>query len=195
MIIGFAGKMQVGKDTAADALVDRGWKKLAFADHLKRNVMTLFDMTHDQMYTWEGKQTEDPRYDMSPRQILQWFGTDVIRENFPDLWVQHMDKAIQPHTHVTICDIRFDNEAQFVLDNGGLVFEIQRPSLEPQGWFRKLWHYVMKPVGHRSEKPISRHLVDFIIINDGSIKQLHQTVLNMKDKANWPRGSKIKSKQ
>ena len=56
MILGIGGKLESGKDTLADYLVDNyGYKKMAFADNLKQICMKVFGLTHDQCYTTEGK--------------------------------------------------------------------------------------------------------------------------------------------
>ena len=47
MLIGFTGKAGSGKDTAAKALIDIGWKRFAFADELKNTVNSLFRWNSD----------------------------------------------------------------------------------------------------------------------------------------------------
>lgn len=56
MIFGIAGKLESGKDTVADYLVNNyGYKKMAFADNLKHLAIEVFGVTHEQCYTTEGK--------------------------------------------------------------------------------------------------------------------------------------------
>ena len=81
MIIGFLGKSGSGKDTCCDYLVrNYGYTKMTFAKPLKDAVGILFDLSHDQLYS--KKEVIDKRWNKSPRELLQYFGTDVIRNNF-----------------------------------------------------------------------------------------------------------------
>jgi hypothetical protein len=187
MIVGIAGKMQVGKDTAAEALISSGYTRIAFADFLKEFVMKLFDMSWNQMYTFEGKQTKDFRYNLTPRELLQWFGTDVVRANFPDLWVQHMKSAVFEKGDVVIPDVRFANEAKFILDRGGMVIEILRPSLYPSGFFRGLLRSIKKDFAHISERPINKKLITHTLINDGTVNQLKRSLLKIVESAELSR--------
>lgn len=175
MIIGIAGKMKSGKDTAAEALVNIGFTKIAFADHLKSVCMHLFDMTHDQVYTLEGKETIDLRYGRTPREILQFMGTEVVRDNFPNLWVQHMWRACEGIENIVIPDVRFDNEAAFVALNEGVMIEIERPRLQKKGPLA----WIKEKIGHRSERGVNRQLLDYIVINDSSISDLHEQILDI----------------
>lgn len=61
-----------------------------------------------------------------------------------------------------ITDLRYPNEAQRVLDLGGVVWEVLRPGLESDG--------------HASEIPLDRSLVTWQIHNDGSLGDLEGRV-------------------
>ena len=79
MIIGIIGKKRVGKDTVADYLVtEYGFEKMALADPMKKAVKEIFLMTDEQL--WGSKKDEvDERYGVSPRRILQVFGTELFQ--------------------------------------------------------------------------------------------------------------------
>lgn len=56
MIIAFSGLIKSGKDTASDFLVNEfGYKKIAFADNLKKLCMGVFGLTKYQVHTQSGK--------------------------------------------------------------------------------------------------------------------------------------------
>ena len=80
MLIGLVGKKGSGKDTTADFLVEKfDFKKKAFADPLKSVVQKLFLLEKDDLYDPIKKETIDPRWGMSPRQMMQMVGTDMVR--------------------------------------------------------------------------------------------------------------------
>jgi hypothetical protein len=66
---------------------------------------------------------------------------------------------------IAIDDCRFDNESELVKELGGIVIEIIRPGCVPDG--------------HASEQGISPHLIDKRIMNDGTLEQLKENVLNL----------------
>lgn len=63
----------------------------------------------------------------SGRRILQTVGTEVFRENVLDnFWLCALHKAILDNHHdkvVIIDDVRFENEVNFIVKNGGKVYE------------------------------------------------------------------------
>ena len=124
-LIGFSGPMCSGKTTAANVLVK---DVKAFATPLKDCIERLFRFERDQLYTFEGKNAIDHRYGVSPRTVMQNFGTEFVRGTVPDLWLilmgQELDKT-PDHQLVVIDDLRFENELQFVRDQGGVVIHIK----------------------------------------------------------------------
>jgi len=79
MIIGLLGKNRVGKDTFAEYLIQNyGFVRYAFADPIKEIARILFNFTQEQLY---GNQKEeiDNRWDISPRQFFQKFGTEIMQ--------------------------------------------------------------------------------------------------------------------
>lgn len=167
-IIGLTGRAGAGKNTAAAALLE--YRELAYARPLKEAVGILFDFTHEQLYDAKEKEIVDERWGKSPRQILQWLGTDVLRtqldENF---FLIHMKSKIEESfTHygnaVVITDVRFDNEAKLIKELGGKIVKIVREEEKED------------KEAHSSEKGVSMEFIDEIIINDGTIKDLHGKV-------------------
>ena len=119
MIIGISGKMGCGKSTFAKHLKDilgEDWKIMSFATLLKEECSQRFSFPLDWCFSEEGKQriveVDGGFYgksgDMTVRQILQWWGTDVRRAEDPGYWVRAMQSRIKGN--VIIDDVRFPDE-------------------------------------------------------------------------------------
>lgn len=130
-IIGFCGKAGSGKSTACNFLLnkDANITELAFAKPLKDACKCIFSLTDEQVYGTL-KETPLPQWDeRTPRQILQYVGTDLFRKHFcDDIWIRAMKCAIEacPTKHIIISDVRFANECDFVKSMGGIVIMITR---------------------------------------------------------------------
>lgn len=127
-VLAICGKKQVGKNTAASALIEWGvingceLVELSFAEPIKRCVADLFEFSNEQV-NGNLKEVVDPRWEnKTPRSILQFFGTEImqykLQEILPDtgrlFWCKHLIEKIQslPPTvaGVIITDLRFQHE-------------------------------------------------------------------------------------
>lgn len=172
-IIGITGNMRHGKDTLGLYYINtHGYVKLSFADPLKEACRQIFDLSQSQLHGDE-KENIDDYWGVTPRQILQYVGTELFRDQMvklipnigKDIWIKVMDKKIKKifkggAKGVVITDIRFENEAKLIKSLGGIVIKVVRPSSEIKGL-----------PDHSSEK--LNFEADYTIINDGSIKYLH----------------------
>ena len=105
-IICISGKARHGKDTLAgilkDSLEDKGQRVLIthFGDLLKYICTTFFE--------WDGKKDEQGRA------LLQYVGTNVIRNQEPDFWIDFVITVLSffmdEWDYVLIPDCRFPNE-------------------------------------------------------------------------------------
>lgn len=105
-IIAISGHAQNGKDTCAQmfekALKDKGKRVLVahYADLLK--------YICKQFFNWDGKKDE------AGRTLLQHVGTEVVREKYPDFWVDFIRSILtlfpNEWDYVIIPDTRFPNE-------------------------------------------------------------------------------------
>lgn len=77
-----------------------------------------------------GKIKEKEKFD-SIRQLLQWLGTDVIREYDVDWHVKNLSKKINESTYTTIFvdDVRFPNEKKIIEELGGFCLYLKRESV------------------------------------------------------------------
>lgn len=135
MIIGLAGKKQVGKSTAAGCLVEAGFERASFAGPMKEIVEHLLLCvglsSHDVRYFERNKEEVMPIVGVTMRHLLQSLGTDWGRKLIhPDLWVlaaaQRIDAMLAEGCSLVFEDVRFDNEAAFIRELGGRILHIER---------------------------------------------------------------------
>lgn len=149
MIIGICGFIGSGKDTIADYLVNfHGFRRESFANSLKDAVAQVFgwDRTmlegrtkqarewREQVDSWWAKRLDMPH--LTPRWILQYWGTEVCRKSFhDDIWIAALENKLRnSQDHVVISDCRFPNEIRAIKDAGGLVIRVVRGP-EPE-WYQ-----------------------------------------------------------
>ena len=177
MIIGIVGFKQSGKDTFADWFVgSAGFQKYSFAKPLKQGVMNFFGWTDHQLNDPVLKEQVDEFWGISPRQALQWIGTDAMRVGLPgaypqfqaitanNIWVKRFERtvALEPETNWIIPDVRFQNEVDAIKEIGGTLVRIHRESAVP------------KHIEHASEDVGLLKGIDVQIHNEGSILALHR---------------------
>ena len=141
MIIGVCGLIGGGKGTVGDILVEQyDFKKLSFADKLKDAVADMFDWDRELLegITDKSREWREQRDDfwsketgrkITPRLVLQEFGTDCMRKGFFDgIWVSMVKREIMqnPNTNYVIPDVRFPNEGKMINALGGNVWRVRR---------------------------------------------------------------------
>lgn len=120
-VICISGKARHGKDTAAtyleNELKHKSYKVLVahYADLLKYICKTFFN--------WNGKKDEEGR------QILQYVGTDIIRKQMPNYWVDFIISILtlfkNEWDYVLIPDCRFPNEIERLKQSGINTFTLR----------------------------------------------------------------------
>jgi len=141
-LIGLVGNKGVGKDTVADYLVKKhGFTKTHFAGPLKKGVQQWFGFTDEQLYT-DLKEEIDENWGVSPREVFQVVGTDIVRDKLSDLLKLNMGNNFWLNTfdiwylnghetdNVVVADVRFQNEVDYILQNGGYVIRVFRTGRE-----------------------------------------------------------------
>lgn len=167
MLIGIRGEKGHGKDALATALIERlpgTVRRLAFADALKRTAMDLYGLSIKQCYgTLADKETTDPRWGLSPREILQRLGTEVGRSVHPETWTRKLlaDAALTSGRFLLVPDTRFPNEVDAIHGAGGVVIRVIRPGFRT-GAFE----------GHASETALNAVPADYTVVNDGDLTVL-----------------------
>ena len=115
-----------------------------------------------------GIKTEDLRqFWLSPRRILQWWGTEYRRKDDTFYWVRKLSEelAAQKPKHVIISDIREPHEAAYVKRSDGYLIGVIRPELVDDA-----------TSSHSSEKNLEHIGVDGKLFNASSIEHLRSDV-------------------
>lgn len=190
MIIGICGLIGSGKGTVADHLVDRyGFQKISFADALKDATAQMFEWPRELL---EGD-TEESRkwretpddfwsselgYTVTPRFVLQKFGTECMRVGFYDgVWVSIVKRKIlnNPAVNWVIPDTRFPNEIKMINSINGQVWRVKRG--EDPAWMQRYVQYGIEPVDiHSSEWSWAKESFNQVIDNDSDLKTLYKKV-------------------
>jgi len=126
-LIGFHGFKRSGKTTIAGELgkmlIVQHHKQVmlfGFADALKDQVCAALGVSR--LHLEENKERFRP--------LLQWWGVYRREFNGEDYWIEKLDKKITnvrmfiPGVVILVSDVRFENEYNYITDNGGKVFKI-----------------------------------------------------------------------
>ena len=187
MLIGIVGLIGSGKDTAAQRLVDKhGYRRDSFAKSLKDAVSAMFNWNREMLEgntkeSREWREKPDPFWsqqfgkDVTPRWVLQYFGTEVMRGQMYDaIWVDSCLGRYDGRPTV-ISDTRFPNEVKQIRAHGGKIIRIKKGA-DPE-WFVKYIEENIIPKGvHSSEYVWARSEFDHVIENNGSIDELHNKI-------------------
>jgi hypothetical protein len=185
-LIGITGHAGSGKDTVA-SYIQKKYKNTYiehFADPLKKACATAFGIPENWFYDRELKEQETP-WAVSPRKIAQFVGTEMFRTIVADLyedhtyshWIRLLEMRLTgvscpPEGEgdyyagdtIIISDVRFQDEADWIRQNRGIILRITRQGFEGSVGIQ----------GHASE--ISYASEDYLICNDNSKEILYATV-------------------
>jgi len=203
MIIGFVGFIGSGKDTAADYLVNfHGFRRDSFANTLKDAVAAVFgwDRTLLEGRTKEAREWREQKdewwstrlgRDITPRWILQYWGTEVCRNGFhDDIWIASLENKMRKTTdNIVISDVRFPNEIKAIHNAGGIVVRIKRG--EDPEWYNDAVNMNSGPTNmswaiskarmeqrkiHASETAWVGGKIDTVVYNDTTIDDLYSQI-------------------
>lgn len=206
MIVGICGFIGSGKDTIADYLVNfHEYRRESFANSLKDAVAQVFgwDRTllegrtaqarewREQVDPWWAARLNWP--DLTPRLMLQLWGTEVCRAGFhDDIWIASLENKLRhSEDNVVISDCRFPNEIQALRAAGGVIVCVERGvqphwtaiaakanqgDVKAQAWLKK------KGI-HASETSWVGTDFDFVVYNNSNIDSLYTQIQAVIDQA------------
>lgn len=178
-LIGVTGKARHGKDTFAAALAaaDPRWAVMSFAGPIKQMVSEVFDLplsildgpAKDMSFAQPvaideslpalraatglllgplGLEAE------TPRQLLQFVGTDYVRAAAEDFWVAKAGAAalcaLEQGRSVVFSDVRFENEVRMIRRLGGIVVRVVRDGHDMAG-AGKTWEHASESGGFAAD--------------------------------------------
>lgn len=183
-VIGFAGRLQSGKTKLAKICEEFGYVRLSVALPLKEMVATLLLETVEGVnmlktannhYEFDQEDREYIAYRTqipidiinnkltekvfkNTREIMQFIGTDLIREYNSSWHVDELRKMMSDENgKYVIDDIRFPNERALIEELGGTCWFIIRPKLD-------------NVLNHESETSLKWQEFSHILVNDKDVK-------------------------
>jgi hypothetical protein len=179
--IGITGHARAGKDTAA-AVISKHHKlmHINFADALKADLVKL-DPLIDPYYglrlsealkVHDGDLETIKKYYPEWRILCQRYGTDVWRNNTPNIWIDRLVDSVYErfaaegvlYPGFVVGDMRFPNEREELMWNA--TIRVTRPGCGPAN-------------DHEAESYIDTMPVDYEIANDGTLEEFEKKVLDV----------------
>lgn len=138
-------------------------------DFLAAVVLSLSAAAPDHRTPLSNEWLDEPR---TPRQILQWWGTEYRRAQHDRYWTRAMLSRLVEHqrageTRFIIADVRFDNEADMVRAAGGVLWQVTRPGCDGKAEGK-----------HASATDGGRFRPDAVIANVHDVRHLQGVVLS-----------------
>jgi len=140
-LIGISGKIGSGKTETSRELVRlTGFVRASFANPVKQEVSQIYGIPLEVCYhhkQWacqlrekyfiDGVEYTPPQ--TTVRDLLQWHATEIRRKQDLAYWTKQMKRRLNELQDndcpgVVIDDVRFEDEAEFVKDNGGILVRI-----------------------------------------------------------------------
>lgn len=170
-IIGLTGLAGAGKDTVRAILEhDHGYIGFGFADPIRNMLRTLLS-DNGISETWMDERTLKerpiPGLDKSYRELAQTLGTEWGRTHLgADFWLRIAEAYMHDITnqtfaplHFVVSDVRFQNEADWVRQRGGMIWRVDRPG-------------TASVREHVSEQGATAIKADAVLVNNSSIEDL-----------------------
>lgn len=191
-LLGVSGKIGSGKDTFAELLATQLYGKVerhALADNLRliTEIISGIKMTttHEsgkpfcneiKNYTQDQKNINISMFGKTVGETLQLVGTELFRDNYDtDIWVksffnEDLFNKINDGKIIIIPDVRFINEADYILKQGGYLIRLEGDPIN----IRK---NSLRDMNHISETNLDNYdKFDKIIVNNEGLDILKSIV-------------------
>ena len=198
MIVTVSGFINSGKDTVSRYLQERyQFQHVSFAGTLKDAVAAVFGWDRsmlegctaesrawrEQVDSWWANRLNIPH--LTPRWILQYWGTEVCRQGFhDDIWIASLENRLRnTDADIVISDARFPNELATVKRLNGISLRVVRGA-DPE-WYDlalkansgdRQAQYSINKLVHSSEWSWVGYDFDQIIDNNSHIENLYKQV-------------------
>ena len=159
-------------------LQDHGMKEVPWLDLSSCKDLKFLELAKalSRVYTLDkgdtlGIQSEDLKsFKLSPRRVLQWWGTEYRRKDDTFYWVRKLSQELAEHKQkrIVISDIRELHEASYVKRSEGYLLKVIRPELAEDA-----------TSSHSSEKNLEHISVDDMIFNVSTIEHLRNVIIEM----------------
>jgi hypothetical protein len=135
-IIAICGLKRSGKDTLANIISEKyTYEHVKISKKLKETCKLLFNFTDDQMEK-DIKEEIDPRWGVSPRKCMQYFGTEMMQYQIQNLlnigkkfWINSLLNEIDGNMNdkkYVISDLRFLHEYEEIKKRNGIIICVDR---------------------------------------------------------------------
>lgn len=185
MNICFSGQANSGKSVSGEYLVKifgDPWKTMGFADEVKAIFKRTFNVDSNFIEQWKRNPEIPPGFLMPVRKCLQFIG-DGFRTIRGSVWIDFVTR----NDNIIITDGRYFNEMRANKANDGFNVLLVRPGFEnndpnlSESQIRPLadWFYEkgrqgkVKPDWIKDCPYEEASLVDYFIINDGTLENLY----------------------
>lgn len=176
-IIAISGHAGSGKDTVAEFLKEQLYEN-GNTSVLITHYADLLKYVCKNFFGWDGKKDE------AGRTLLQHIGTDVVRAQDPDFWIDFIIKILKffdgQWDFVIIPDVRFPNELTKLVEQRWDVTSLR--VVRSDRTSHHISHHTSslteKQRKHSSETSMDNVPPDFCIENDGSLNELKEKINN-----------------
>lgn len=122
---------------------------------------------HEHLLYRDSYKSEASHTRISPRRAYQLFGTEVGRGVRDTIWLDQAQVLVDNGENLIITDIRFENEAEWLRRQDGVLLHISRPSIEGVA-------------SHESEDGVKFMKGDLGISNEGNLEALQSKAETIK---------------
>ena len=175
-----SGRCGHGKSTVAQYLVRRhGFVEMTLAGPLKEACQVIFGFSHEQVQDPVAKETLDPFWHVTPREVLQKVGTDLFRDRLAEIlpsaasiWLRSLVRRLAhlpSDARVVVSDVRFPDEFRALHALGALSVRVSRPGYQSKA----------TSVSHASEgalDDLALYTPDVLLMNSSHIEDLERSV-------------------
>lgn len=177
MLIGLNGKIGSGKDTIADIIIRQYpyVEKKSFAYKLKLISSILIGCDLKDLMMQEGKNLYSEIFRMTYGEVLQNVGTRALRNNFhKEVWIKSLFvDFINEESNWIVTDVRFENEAEFIIKMGGMLVKIV-------GDPANIRKNSKRDLNHPSETSLDNWKNwNYVVYNNGTLEDLEREAMKV----------------